>query len=45
MSGELLGSMGKPHKVTLKGRIVFLCCSGCESELRANADEYLKKLK
>ena len=45
VSGELLGSMGKPHKVTLQGRTVFLCCPGCEEELRANADEYLKKVK
>ncbi len=34
VSGELLGSMGPVVKVTVEGRIVFLCCSGCEDDLR-----------
>ena len=45
VSGEKLGSMGKPYKVTVKGRTFFLCCDGCLSELNAHPDKYLKKLK
>lgn len=26
---SLLGSMGMPHKVTLDGKDVYLCCEGC----------------
>lgn len=44
VSDGLLGSMGVPTKVTLKGRTVFLCCGGCEKELTDNADKYLAKL-
>lgn len=40
-----LGSMGKPPKVTIEGREVFLCCDGCEEELRNDASKYLAKLK
>jgi YHS domain-containing protein len=45
VSGEKLGSMGKPYKVTVKGRTFFLCCDGCLPELNAHPDKYLKKLK
>jgi YHS domain-containing protein len=44
VSGEALGSMGKPYKVTVKGRTFFLCCKGCLEELNANPDKFLKKL-
>lgn len=39
-----LGSMGPPVKIDLDGRIVFICCEGCESTLRENPAEYLAKL-
>ena len=45
VTGEALGSMGVPYKVTLQGQIVFLCCEGCEAKLRKNAEQYLAKLK
>jgi hypothetical protein len=45
VSGEPLGSMGKPIKVELQGEAVFICCEGCEETLKANPDEYLAKLK
>lgn len=32
-----LGSMGVPAKVMVAGRLVFLCCQGCEDEAKANA--------
>ena len=36
--------MGKPYKMTLNGRTFFLCCEGCEAEVRKDPDKYLKKL-
>jgi hypothetical protein len=39
-----LGSMGKPPKVTVEGQEVFLCCDGCEEELKSNPAVYLTKL-
>ena len=45
VSGERLGSMGKPMKVTLKGQTLFLCCPGCEEDLRKEPDKFLDKLK
>lgn len=44
VSGALLGSMGVPSKVTVKGRTVLLCCDGCEGKLNKDADKYLAKL-
>ena len=45
VSGKPLGTMGVPYKVTVEETNVFLCCDGCEEELRKNASEYLAKLK
>ena len=45
VTGEMLGSQGKPIKVTVKGQIVFLCCPGCEEPLKKDPDKYLEKLK
>jgi Cu(I)/Ag(I) efflux system membrane fusion protein len=36
VSGKALGAMGTPYKVTVQGRDVLLCCSGCESKIKAN---------
>ena len=44
VSGEPLGSMGKPVKVTVKGRTLFLCCDGCEESIKKEPDKYLAKL-
>jgi outer membrane murein-binding lipoprotein Lpp/YHS domain-containing protein len=44
VSGAVLGSMGKPYKVTVNGKDVFLCCPGCEAEIKANPAKYLAKL-
>lgn len=45
VSGGVLGSMGKPYKVTVKGRTVFLCCPDCQEAITKNPDKYLAKLK
>jgi YHS domain-containing protein len=44
VSGQPLGSMGTPYKVTVQGREVFLCCSGCESKIKDDPEKYLAKL-
>ncbi|MCH5374058.1 MAG: hypothetical protein JJ992_08780 [Planctomycetes bacterium] len=44
VSGKMLGTMGEPYKVEVQGQQVWLCCSGCESQLRENPDEYLAKI-
>jgi len=44
VSGGPLGSMGTPYKVTVQGREVLLCCSGCEDKIKENPEEYLAKL-
>jgi len=45
VSGDVLGAMGKPYKVTVKGQTVFLCCPDCEKQLVKNPDKYLAKMK
>lgn len=45
VTDKLLGSMGKPPKVTVEGREAFLCCAGCESEIKSKPADYLEKLK
>jgi YHS domain-containing protein len=45
VSGELLGGMGKPYKITVEGRTVFLCCPGCEEQFRKDAEKYFAKMK
>ena len=44
VTDKALGSMGKPPKVTVDGQDVFLCCAGCEEEIKSKPDEYLAKL-
>jgi hypothetical protein len=40
-SGEPLGSMGVPIKVTRGERSVFLCCQSCVKTVLANPDKFL----
>jgi len=44
VTDQPLGSMGKPVRVVVKKRTVFLCCAGCKKKLLADPDKYLKKL-
>jgi hypothetical protein len=44
VTGELLGSMGVPIKVTAQGREAFVCCKGCVDELKNNFAKYEDKL-
>jgi hypothetical protein len=45
VTGKRLGSMGTPVRVVAKGRMVFLCCEGCEGPIEATPDRYLDKIK
>jgi hypothetical protein len=42
--GGALDSMGGPVKLVIDGRVVFICCEGCEKPLRQNPALYLQKL-
>lgn len=42
VTGELLGSMGKPIQVPVADRSVFVCCEGCVAALRRNPAKYLR---
>lgn len=45
VTDEPLGSMGKPVKVTVKDRDVYLCCEGCRETIEGDPDKFLAKLK
>jgi YHS domain-containing protein len=46
VSGNPLGTpdMGKPYKMTVKGRTFFLCCDGCKETVNKDPDGILKKV-
>jgi len=44
VTGKSLGSMGTPARVEMEGRVVFLCCGGCEGPFKKNPQKYLSKL-
>jgi hypothetical protein len=44
VSGENLGSMGTPYKVSALNRTFYLCCKGCEDELKADPKAVIAKL-
>ena len=45
VTGFALDSMGGPIAVDVEGWRVFICCKGCESKLKQDAQKYLAKLK
>ena len=45
VTGAKLGSMGQPPMITVNEQEVFLCCAGCEQELRKDPEKYLTKMK
>jgi hypothetical protein len=44
VTGEALGSMGKPIKVTQGDQHLFVCCAGCEEEAKDKFDEFYARL-
>jgi hypothetical protein len=45
ITGEPLGAMGKPIKLAVKGRPVFICCKGCKEKVLGHPDEVLRKVE
>jgi Cu(I)/Ag(I) efflux system membrane fusion protein len=45
VSGHHLGFMGIPAKTTALGRTIYLCCSGCEDDVKADPQAIIAKLQ
>lgn len=45
VSGEELGSVGPPVKVTVQGETFFLCCPDCRKKVDADPEKYIAKVK
>jgi hypothetical protein len=45
VSGENLGSMGVPLKVSAEGKTFLICCKGCNADVKENPKEVVAKLK
>lgn len=45
VSGEDLGSMGTPLKVSRGSESVFICCKGCVRKIESNPDKYFATAK
>lgn len=45
VSGEKLGEMGKPVKVTHEGTDVYLCCKNCLKDFNKEPAKYTAKVK
>lgn len=45
VSGMNLGSMGRPYKLVVEGRTLFLCCQGCEEAVKADPAAAFQKLE
>lgn len=41
VTGEELGTMGKPVAVTVKGETVYVCCRGCAAKAQADSERTL----
>lgn len=45
VSGESLGEVGKPVKVTHEGTDVYLCCKSCLKDFNKDPAKYTAKVK
>jgi membrane fusion protein, copper/silver efflux system len=45
VTNKALGSMGTPERVVVLGKVVFLCCAGCEGAITKEPAKYVAKLK
>jgi hypothetical protein len=43
VTAKMLGTMGAPRKVEVRGQQVWICCPGCQEDLLNNADKYFPK--
>jgi hypothetical protein len=44
VSGEHLGSMGTPVKVSAENRTFYLCCKSCQDDVKADPKGVIAKL-
>lgn len=44
VTGEMLGTMGTPIKVSLEDQDVWVCCKGCVKKMTEDPGKYLAKL-
>jgi YHS domain-containing protein len=44
VSGENLGGMGVPFKVSAEGKTFYLCCKSCEKDVKENPQAVIAKL-
>lgn len=44
ISGEKLGSMGKPAVLVVEGQEVRFCCKGCIKDFNKDAQKHLKEI-
>jgi hypothetical protein len=44
ISGLPLGSMGIPQKMTVQGRVLFVCCEGCRDQVNQDPQAALSRL-
>lgn len=44
VTGEELGSMGRPIPVNVRGRTIYVCCEPCVNAVRRDPDKYLRKV-
>ena len=44
VTGEMLGAMGVPEKITVNGQDVWICCPGCKEPLLQEPEKYLSQL-
>lgn len=43
ITGQPLGSMGKPPKITIGDKSLFVCCAGCTKKVEASPEQYFTK--
>jgi YHS domain-containing protein len=44
VTGEELGSMGRPIPVNVRGRTIYVCCEPCVNAVRRDPEKYLRKV-
>lgn len=44
VSDEPLGGMGTPYKLTIDGKDIYLCCAGCEEDVKKEPEKYFAKI-
>ncbi|MGN6546160.1 MAG: efflux RND transporter periplasmic adaptor subunit, partial [Aureliella sp.] len=45
VTGQKLGSMGKPLPVKAAGQTVYLCCAGCRNSIERDPQKYIARIR